>query len=75
MKKLVFGTILAGGLLIAAPALAMTSPPSSDHPARPGKGSSSSEGGTQVPEPGTLGLMGLGLAGLAFASTRKRRRS
>ncbi len=77
MKTPMRAIILATGLLIAAPVMAMTSPPPGDQPAKPGKGGSSggsSGGATQVPEPGTLGLMGLGLAGLAFAGTRKRRR-
>ncbi|GGB97757.1 hypothetical protein GCM10011494_15290 [Novosphingobium endophyticum] len=34
--------------------------------------SSSSSGGTPVPEPGTLGILGLGLAGLAMARLRRR---
>jgi hypothetical protein len=33
---------------------------------------SSSTGGTDVPEPGMLGLMGAGLAGLAFVRRRRR---
>jgi len=32
----------------------------------------SSSGGTQVPEPGMLGMFGLGLAGIAFARRRRR---
>lgn len=32
----------------------------------------SSSGGTSVPEPGMLGMFGLGLAGLAFARRRRR---
>ncbi|SLJ87971.1 cistern family PEP-CTERM protein [Novosphingobium mathurense] len=35
--------------------------------------SSSSSGGTPVPEPGMIGILGLGLAGLAFARRRPRR--
>jgi hypothetical protein len=35
--------------------------------------SSSSSGGTDVPEPGMLGMMGLGLLGLAYARRRKAR--
>ena len=34
--------------------------------------SSSSSGGTQVPEPGMIGILGLGLAGLGMARTRRR---
>lgn len=34
---------------------------------------SSSSGGTDVPEPGMLGMMGLGLLGLAYARRRKAR--
>ncbi|MBH0113111.1 PEP-CTERM sorting domain-containing protein [Novosphingobium sp. YJ-S2-02] len=32
-----------------------------------------SSGGTAVPEPGMLGMMGLGLVGLAYARRRKKR--
>ncbi|TYC90784.1 PEP-CTERM sorting domain-containing protein [Novosphingobium sp. BW1] len=35
--------------------------------------SGGSSGGTDVPEPGMLGMMGLGLIGLAYARRRKRR--
>ncbi|WP_333604930.1 cistern family PEP-CTERM protein [Novosphingobium sp.] len=34
--------------------------------------SSSSSGGTQVPEPGMIGILGLGLAGLGMVRTRRR---
>ena len=34
--------------------------------------SSSSSGGTSVPEPGMIGILGLGLAGLALARSRRR---
>ena len=34
----------------------------------------STSGGTKVPEPGMLGLMGLGLAGLAVARRKSSRR-
>ncbi|MFC3671723.1 PEP-CTERM sorting domain-containing protein [Novosphingobium pokkalii] len=37
-----------------------------------GSTTSSSTGGTDVPEPGMLGLMGAGLAGLAFVRRRRR---
>ncbi|MDE8650672.1 PEP-CTERM sorting domain-containing protein [Novosphingobium album (ex Liu et al. 2023)] len=37
-------------------------------------GGSSSSGGTAVPEPGMLGMMGLGLIGLGVARRRKARR-
>ncbi|MEO5707385.1 MAG: PEP-CTERM sorting domain-containing protein [Alteraurantiacibacter sp.] len=36
-------------------------------------GSTSTTSGTQVPEPGMLGMFGLGLAGIAFGRRRMRR--
>ena len=39
-----------------------------------GGSSGGSSGGTSVPEPGVLGMMGLGLIGLAVARRRKTRR-
>lgn len=38
-----------------------------------GGGGGSSSGGTDVPEPGMLGIMGMGLLGLAYARRRKAR--
>lgn len=38
-----------------------------------GTTSGGSSGGTDVPEPGMLGMMGLGLVGLAYARRRKTR--
>jgi len=38
-----------------------------------GNGGASSSGATEVPEPGTFGLLGAGVAGLAFARWRRRR--
>ena len=38
-----------------------------------GGGTSTSSGSTQVPEPGMLGMMGMGLLGLAYARRRKAR--
>ena len=38
-------------------------------------GGSSSSGGTQVPEPGMLGLAGAGLMGLGFIRLRRRKRN
>lgn len=38
-----------------------------------GGSSGGSSGGTDVPEPGMLGMMGLGLVGLAYARRRKAR--
>jgi len=38
-----------------------------------GNGGATSSGATEVPEPGTLGLLGAGVAGLAFARWRRRK--
>lgn len=38
-----------------------------------GTSGGSSSGGSDVPEPGVLGLMGLGLMGVGYARRRKRR--
>lgn len=35
-------------------------------------GTTSSSGGTQVPEPGMLGILGLGFIGLGYARARRR---
>lgn len=39
-----------------------------------GKPPSPPSGGTKVPEPGMVGMMGLGLLGVAFARSRRRRK-
>lgn len=67
--------LLAGLALVAvaAPALAMTAPPTEPGTGSSSSGSSSSSGGTAVPEPGMFGIMGLALAGVVIA--RRRRKS
>ncbi|HTN15671.1 MAG TPA: PEP-CTERM sorting domain-containing protein [Sphingomonadaceae bacterium] len=89
LRKAIVSTIVLGALAASAPALAggwggssgcrfcgSTSggwnPPSSSSSSSSTSGGSSS-GGTQVPEPGMLGMAGAGLIGLAMIRQRRRK--
>lgn len=50
-----------------------TSTSSGGHTSTSTGGHTSTTSGNQVPEPGTLGLLGAGLLGLGFAMRRRRR--
>lgn len=70
--RIIRSTIVGAALALAvsaSPAFAYKEPPSEP------TSSGSSSGGTSVPEPGMLGMMGLALGGLAFARRRQTKRA
>jgi hypothetical protein len=73
-RTIILLTALAAGAAIASPALAWGARGGSVYYGSSStSGGSTTSGGTQVPEPGVLGIMGLGLIGLGLARRRKAR--
>lgn len=71
----VFGSLIQNGEMHVGTYSGGYYPPSGDDTPPSSTSSSSSSGGTSVPEPGMLGLFGLGVAGLAFWARRRTRRA
>ncbi|MXO64427.1 PEP-CTERM sorting domain-containing protein [Altericroceibacterium endophyticum] len=68
IKKTLLLSGTLGALMIATPAMATY------HHHHPGCGHGNSSGGTPVPEPGMLGIAGLGLLGLGLVRARRSSR-
>jgi len=72
-RKIVLLSALAVSMAVASPAMAWGWKPKPKPPTSSTSGGSSG-GSHQVPEPGMLGLMGVGLVGLGLARRRKTAR-